>query len=288
MHEKFFVTPTLSDLYISYFGHEVCEKNHVYGPAVRDHYLYVFVVNGKGVYKSGGREFSLTAGQAFILFPNVLTFYQADSDQPWEYMWFGFNGKRIKEYLNRSDIHIEQPILTHIRPGRILQLFHDLYQYQSTDVTLDELFYTGILSIMLAEICRDRSKKSIPSNLTREASYVMKAKNFMNLHYDKDIIIEDVARYISLERSYFSKMFKAATGVSPYQYILDLRISKGEELLLNTDLPISHIGLLLGFKDTFHFSNFFKRKLGLSPLNYRKSFSNYCFDSPTNIDDPGK
>lgn len=267
--EKFIVPNLMSNIYMSYYGHEQCTPGQRYGPAVRDHYLYVFVVKGRGVYKVKGLEYALKQGQAFILFPHEFTQYEADRHEPWEYMWFGFGGSLVSGYLQRAGSHVGEPVLTHRHPERVHRLFNELLAYEPENVSVDELFYTGILSAMLFEICSQQARKHADENSESDA-YVERARNFMKQHYDKGIQMTDVARYVGLERSYFSKMYKHKTGASPYQYVMELRLDKAKQLLLETDMPIEHIALLVGFKDTFHFSGFFKHKAGCSPMHYRK------------------
>jgi AraC-like DNA-binding protein len=271
--EKFTVPNLMTNLCMSYYGHEQCSSGQRYGPAVRDHYLYVFIVKGRGIYKVKGLEYPLKQGQAFILFPNELTQYQADAHDPWEYMWFGFNGNLVHDVLQQSGIHTSEPVLSHLHPERVHRLFGDLLDYETKNNPVDELFYTGNLNAILFEICGERARM-IPTDNLNGDTYVTQAHSFLKQHYDKEIHIGDVARYVGLERSYFTKMFKLKTGVSPYQYLMDLRFAKAKQLLLETDLLVEHIAPLIGLKDTFHFSGFFKKKAGCSPMYFRKRAAN--------------
>jgi AraC-like DNA-binding protein len=70
--------------------------------------------------------------------------------------------------------------------------------------------------------------------------------------------------------SYFRKMFKKYTGVSPGQYHLQLRIMRAKELLISTDKSIKEISYELGFQSIFYFSNMFKKKEGTTPSHFRK------------------
>lgn len=273
MMEKYVVPSLLSDLYLSYYGSQICPPGHRYGPAVRDHYLYVYILKGRGVYRVKDREYPMREGQSFILFPNELTLYEADEREPWHYVWIGFGGKSAHPLLERSDIHVDRPVLTLGRPERMQELFERLLQYEPLNGPADELFMTGVLCAILAEISGECDEP--PSRGQRDGHpsrvYVAQALNFMNQHYDKNIQVREVARYVGLERTYFSKLFKSGTGLSPYEYIMDLRLAEGKRLLRDTGMPVEHIALRIGFKDTFHFSSFFKNKAGCSPLQYRKS-----------------
>lgn len=77
-------------------GREQCRPGHGYGPAVRDHYLVHYVFKGKGRFYMGGKEYEIAQGGGFFIPPLTLTYYQADSETPWEYAWFGVNGSRAK------------------------------------------------------------------------------------------------------------------------------------------------------------------------------------------------
>lgn len=74
-------------LTIYYCGHEQCSPGHFFGPAVRKHYLLHVVLKGKGIYRTSDREYRIAKGEAFLIKPQEVTYYRADSREPWEYAW---------------------------------------------------------------------------------------------------------------------------------------------------------------------------------------------------------
>ena len=72
----------LSDLNPIILGQEDCAPSHKFGPAVRKYVLIHFVLKGKGTFCRGEAEYSVTAGQAFIIFPSEITTYFADEKEP--------------------------------------------------------------------------------------------------------------------------------------------------------------------------------------------------------------
>ena len=74
------------------------------------------------------------------------------------------------------------------------------------------------------------------------------------------------------ERS-LKRRFKAATGVSLIEYIQNLRIERGKELLETTDNPVEEISERVGYSDASFFRRLFKRLVGLTPVAYRKMFT---------------
>ncbi len=70
--------------------------------------------------------------------------------------------------------------------------------------------------------------------------------------------------------SQFVRSFKATTGKTPTRYMIDSKISKAKELLLTTSLPMNQVASLCGYNDPLYFSRIFKKRVGVSPREYRK------------------
>jgi AraC-like DNA-binding protein len=81
--------------------------------------------------------------------------------------------------------------------------------------------------------------------------------------------IDRLAAMSKLKRSRFYQAFKDCTGVSPYQYHLQLRISGAKEMLHGSAMPIKQIVAVLNFSSVYQFSRMFKKKTGVSPRQYR-------------------
>ena len=81
--------------------------------------------------------------------------------------------------------------------------------------------------------------------------------------------MEDIAAKLDLSRAQFFRIFKEHTGLSPYQYHLELKLNRARSLLRNSDLPIKQIARTLGFRNVYHFSKLFKSKIGEAPSLWR-------------------
>ena len=96
------------------FGKEDCDPAHSYGPAIRNHYLFHYILNGKGtlMWQDGKRHENKTvlrAGQGFLISPGQITTYIADDRIPWEYCWLEFDGLRAKEALEITGLSVNHP-----------------------------------------------------------------------------------------------------------------------------------------------------------------------------------
>lgn len=97
-----------------------------------------------------------------------------------------------------------------------------------------------------------------------------KAKEILSRSLNARLFIADVAEQCAMSRSHFSRAFKKATGMSPQDWALDLRVRRAQELLRDSALPISSISLECGFADQSHFSRTFGRLVGITPKRWRQ------------------
>jgi AraC family transcriptional regulator len=102
--------------------------------------------------------------------------------------------------------------------------------------------------------------------------YINKAILLMQENYQTNISISDICNLIYLSPYHFKRIFKECTGRPPHRYLIDIRLEKAKELLINNKGTIEEIARLCGFVNSAHFAVAFKRRTGLSPSEYRKVY----------------
>lgn len=103
---------------------------------------------------------------------------------------------------------------------------------------------------------------------------IQKAKEFIDLNYDKKITIDDMAKSAYISKYHFSRLFKESTGESPYKYLCMYRIEKAKDLLISTPLSVNEIAVRVGFDDVSSFIYSFKKHMYVSPLQFRNHYEN--------------
>lgn len=103
-------------------------------------------------------------------------------------------------------------------------------------------------------------------------SLVNSLEQYILNHLSQEISIDDLAFQTGLSKFYFLKEFKKFTGITPYQFILKLKLDRSKELLRETDKSVSEIAYELSFSDQSHFTRTFTKTFGYSPKNYKKQF----------------
>ncbi|MER6401311.1 AraC family transcriptional regulator [Kitasatospora sp. NPDC001603] len=96
--------------------------------------------------------------------------------------------------------------------------------------------------------------------------------DFMRAHLSVPITLDDLARQLSLSRFHFLRLFKQTTGITPHQYLTDLRMETAKYWLRTRKDAVARIGQMCGFTTAAHFSRAFRKHTGVSPSQYRDSF----------------
>jgi len=255
-HDIMLIDQNLKDINPILCGQQMCAHNNSYGPKARDYYLLHYVVSGKGTFTSHGTTYNVSKGQIFIIRPGEMTFYKADSNDPWHYRWVGFRCSLDISLILHDDV-INAPECEYIFRGLI-----DCDRMES----FKEYYICGKIFEILALMSRN---STIQHNKSYE--YALQAKNFIETNYnDSELTVAMLADKLNIERSYFSTLFKKHIGKSPLQYLLDCRMNRAAELVFS-NLKLNEVAAACGYADVFNFSKMFKQKFGVSPRNYVKS-----------------
>ncbi|MBQ6523988.1 MAG: AraC family transcriptional regulator [Atopobiaceae bacterium] len=265
------------DLVPYQYGREFCRPGHAFGPARRNHYLFHYVISGRGTLISQDEEGhetrnELHAGQGFMIFPQQINTYQADMDDPWVYTWVEFDGMRVRDTLDLIGLTPSYPVYTPSNEELRAQLEQEML-FLSTHPEAPVLQLIGHLYLFFDCLVRSSSRRGPSPSGKLQDIHVRTALEYVERHYREDITVADIARSTGLNPSYFGKVFKEATGRTPQQHLIGYRMNKATELLKLTSMSIAEVGAEVGYPNQLHFSRAFKGFCGLSPRDWRKSNS---------------
>ncbi|WLI77426.1 AraC family transcriptional regulator [Kosakonia sp. H02] len=92
---------------------------------------------------------------------------------------------------------------------------------------------------------------------------------YIDAHLGEALLLVDLAAQVSLSEYHFARMFRQSMGVAPHQFVMQRRMARAKDLLLNSDEPLTTIALACGFNSASHFSNRFKAAKGVAPSQLR-------------------
>ncbi len=262
-----------TDLNIYHCGEEDCSPGHSYGPALRDHYLIHFIIEGRGHYSVNNKTYQLNKGQGFLICPEIVTFYQASNKDPWKYSWVGFNGSKAKSYLEYANLSILNPIFTYNSDKQLAKVMEKMVSINKITKG-NELKLLSLLYQFLSLLVEEANIDELNSNNEMKLTYIKEAITFIEKNYSRKITIQELADYIGLDRSYLYSVFQDALEQSPQEYLINFRLNKACELMNNKKLNIGDISRSIGYNDPLYFSKVFKKVKGLTPTAFRKDLMN--------------
>lgn len=259
---------SLSDLAFYCAGFEECKPNQNYGPICRSYQLIHFILSGKGKLHINDHIFEVSKGDAFIIPSNKVAFYEADSNDPWSYVWIGFLGINSQTYTYQlMNANHEIYVLQNIDIDKYKEKIFEILELKGTQASL----YFKANSILLDIMSLLYEELNLNEELKSEYSLVDEIKFFLDINYPEKLKLTDVANTFGIHPNYLSRIFNEKYGISPKQYVTDLKLKKACKLLSTTKLPIFTIANSLGFDDQLAFSKIFKKKFSISPSQYRKT-----------------
>jgi AraC-like DNA-binding protein len=240
------------------------------GRILNDYYI-IFISRGKGVFASALTEPSeVAAGTCFFLYPGVLHRYRPGPEEGWEEYWVGFNGFYAEKLMSTIFSNRFSPFVDLGLNKDILILFKDLLAHVQSSLPGFQQQIGG-LTIQLLGLIYSLSQHHDHAD-DPIGKLIAKAKFIMQDSFEETLDMERLARELPMPYSSFRKAFKRATGTSPNQYHLNLRLERAKYLLTTTALNINEIADQTGFDSVFYFSKLFKKKNGVSPKHFRGSY----------------
>ena len=245
-------------------GWEKCEPGHSFGPAVRPHFLFHFVLAGKGHYDRAGERYEIEAGQGFLILPGESTCYQADQSDPWEYCWIGFGGTEAESILRECGLG-QRNLIYRDRSGG--QLRREMLELVDCFVRSDVNSYMLLGRLYLALSCM-MSKQPTGDSVLQE--YVNRALDFIHNNFSYEIGVAEIARTVGIDRTYLYRIFRQQVGESPKRYLTAFRLRMAAGMLVETKLPVTEVALSCGFREVSLFDRQFRAAYGCPPLQYRR------------------
>lgn len=154
---------------------------------------------------------------------------------------------------------------------QVLEKAWQLVKESSEERDEFQLMQKAVLMEMLVYILRGLNEDHInvvpylSKSQRRQQQIVNYTVYYLENHYKEEITLEKLAQDQFLSPTYLSKIFKEATGVSPINYLIEIRLKRAKDMLKNDNLTIKEVASAVGYQDAYHFSKSFKKLYGVSP-----------------------
>lgn len=259
------------------FGWHRTAGGYGYGPTIRDHYLLHFVRRGTGIVQAHDTEYCVGAGSVFAIYPHQITYYESSAEDPWEYFWLGFEGAWAPEAMSRMGFENDRSIAVSIaEPKRVFALLEDVMGRLRSDLHLEAQMLGVIGSMHMLLQALSEGPGNAPAVPRRENigqlghEYTRVLLSIIETSYSERINVQELANRMNVNRSYLTELFRQDTGMSIKQYLMEYRLQRVLLRLQSPERTIKSIALECGFEDPLYLSRVFRKRFGLSPVDWRR------------------
>lgn len=162
--------------------------------------------------------------------------------------------------------YFTSPVIFHSELVCVLKELHQMVMQEEKDFRKEEIFL-----FLLEQLLEEYSEQEVPQGDLEQRTAAKAICEFLEEHYMENITLDDLSALTGLSKYYLLRSFTKQKGISPYSYLETIRIINAKELLRQGILPID-AALRTGFADQSHFTNFFKKFIGLTPKQYMNIF----------------
>lgn len=235
-----------------------------------------YMVEGEAIINSENKSYKLVAGNYYFI--NGFTITNQCCPASFEVNWLHFITDSIflKQFLRKSPTVViisNEFMLGH---ETVFNSFRPFFDQSSDDrkKRTNEYYSTylkiqALLLMVVSNLIQNLKLDLIYSENTK--SRLMPAIEYINSSFKKGIALKKLANICFLSENYFHNLFKQTFGITPYNYILQLKMNESINLLSNTNMSVKEIASEIGYSDVAYFTRTFSKYFEISPGRFRKS-----------------
>lgn len=226
-------------------------------------YLFEFIVRNSGFLEIESQRYNCETDSYFMIPPNLDNSYWSAPGVSQEKIFFVCRGSLVKSLIETYGLE----------KSYIVNNTRSLAKYFYNMLILAKQYGTGKdreAALIFHKFIQAAHLIVYQDNRPPLPAVVQKLHKLLDAHLEKKINFALISREIAYSQAYIVRLFKQHMGVTPHEYILRRRLETAQLLLKHSTLSIKEIAERLVFSDQYHFSNYFKKRLGTSPSQFRQ------------------
>ncbi len=228
-----------------------------------------YITEGQGLFEDDNGIIPIKTGSLIIVRNQKWHRYRPNLRSGWTENYIGFDGELAAHFLKINQVLHGAVVINCGIHEEIIDTYYKIFNLVKEEKPGFQQIASGLIIKMIGYIVAFQKQRQFTGKSIEKT--IESAKFHIRENIEKKLDLKDLATELNIGYSYFRKMFKTYTGLSPRQYCLDLKIMRAKELLLSTDLSIKEIAYNLDFESIYYFSRFFKKKTGMCPSELRRS-----------------
>ena len=239
-----------------------------------EHYVIGFIEKGHRHLSCKNLEYTIAPGDLLLFNPRDNHTCEQIDGKTLDYRCINIQPdsmRRAVHEITGNDYlpYFTSQIVFHSELVPLLKELHTMIMQEEKDFRKEEIFF-----FLLEQLITEYTEQGISSPESEQSAEAKAICEFLEQNYMQNITLNDLCKLTGLSKYYLLRSFTMQKGISPYSYLETIRINHAKKLLEQGATPID-TAFQTGFTDQSHFSNFFKKFIGLTPGQYRNIFRNF-------------
>lgn len=254
-------TPSKEDrrleAWVTVAGHYVCDDydTTVQGRKVS---LLAYCVQGGGGLTLGGTHHPFARGDLMLQPAHLPNHCTSDTQHGWEVWWLMFGGSYASTLLDLIGLTPMNPILSLGIHEDVVASFAAIYETLANKAATMHLDASHQLVSLLYQLHKRNKELRLGGT-----------ESFRQVHYLSESV-DQMAKASGYSKHHFIRLFKQTTGMTPWRYVLHLKIDKAKDFLLSSQHSIKEVATLVGIHNPLYFSRLFRKLTGKTPSQFRQ------------------
>ncbi len=245
------------------------DKDFSYKSGNMDFFELFIVYSGALTYSYQNCTGMAKSGDILFIDSSYLCEFRQVGDEPLTLMAISLCGTSPSHYYSLMSNAVQAPILFHSHQ-ELHTLLAKIVFYMKYPSNKNIVLMVNTMSEIFTELYLSMTVEYTREPFYNHPQWFTDMINFIENQSLADITVREIANALNMSESHFYKIFREYTGATPYQYLLNLRITSAQTLLATTDDQIKSVAVSVGFHSVNHFITHFREATGYTPLVYRK------------------
>lgn len=245
----------------------------------------VIVLSGNGRYRVEDKIHYIKEGDVLIFNPSVghQSLPLETEENPARELLIGFSDIQLRNFERNRLPMTEGSSIIHTS-GELRQRIFKICASMEAENAVDKpgryhmmkAYLMQLLVLLLREQAEPvKNCQSYAFETVNKKYVVEQIRNYFEDHYSEKVSLDRIAENMYLSPFYISKIFKSETGDTPIRYLINIRLEKAREILLeDMSMSVQEVAAMVGYDDAYHFSKLYKKHFGVSPSQTRKLLGN--------------
>ncbi len=257
---------------------------HKFPNHFHDYYVIGFIEKGKRYLICNHQEYFLEAGDVTVFNPGEPHTCQPVDDRPMDYRSINIKPEVMQQAVmdimgDGSLPRFTPTVHFHSELAGSLHELHRMIFEEQSDFKKEELFL-----LLIEQLIREHSDTAPVSFLPQPDAAMTKVADYLQENYSSPVTLNELGALVGLSKYHLLRTFTRQMGISPYSYLETIRVGNAKKQLEN-GIPPLEVAFQTGFHDQSHFTNYFKKQIGLTPKQYMKIFKDDDKSKPSKDQD---